>query len=172
MIGIVILIAVLLGTGLLYASSTGMIDIPFLSLGGSQTTNPIPISEEDVDNIVTQGKDALKSGVDQVVSGTDIESIDNPLGTTNEELGNVKNAGFDTLDKATDLAFSLHGLSIALVSALDPTNMPTWQIGLLAGLLTVILVGSIVKKLGKHIIILIGISLMIIVGLMLFQMNY
>ena len=126
---------------------------------------PIPAFAETGLGVSGYFDDAIKTGkefVETNLGGCSIEGIG-----TNEECMKLAEAGFDSLQKTKDLAFSFHGLGESLVQFISPIQLGGFLLAVVSAVMGLVFFIKVGGEFGKHaaylMLVLFGIGLALMV---------
>jgi hypothetical protein len=100
------------------------------------------------------------------VSGGDIESYDNPLGTTNDELETLTDNAVNSGKAGAELFFSLEETTISLIQVLSPIELSITIISVIALGVTLLVIFKLFHGMAKHMLIVMAVVVFIIILLM------
>jgi len=123
--------------------------------------------EDEIEDLITENAGEL---VDRLTEDLNFDQ-GNFLNTNEEETQALKESGKDVFNNLIDLAFSTKGMAKAGIEFLSPFEMSAILVSVIALAITIFFVISMVKAVGKHIIIMVILG-MIIVGIFVwFRIN-
>jgi hypothetical protein len=103
---------------------------------------------QTIDDLSDNGSDYFE----ELIGDSGLDG-DNLLGTTEDEVQDVRTGAFDTLKAGKDFAFSFHHLFEAIALSVSPGDLDPTIVSLIALALSGLMVFMFVKKLWIHFII-------------------
>jgi hypothetical protein len=113
-----------------------------------------------------QTYDDTTSFFNNLVKGFNVETDQNPLGTTNVEIQDVSNKGTKTGKELMDLIFAFHDFIKSVIIATTPDGVAVQIIMVLAGGVSIYFLWKLAKGLGRHIVYTGIIIFVVFIGLL------